>query len=155
MESYRPALSLHGNVNLGQQVYTKSCAACHQRGSEGRAIGPNMASVVEHSPEKLLGSILDPSADIQPGFNPYNCLLNSGEQIYGLLISESANSVVMLLNDGTKRTVLRSEIELLKGQNISLMPEGLETVIDCQQMADLIAFLRQPINEEEKKDSNR
>jgi putative membrane-bound dehydrogenase-like protein len=151
LESYRSALSLPGDIDRGRQVYTKSCAACHQRGSEGRAIGPNMASVVAHSPEKLLGSILDPSADIQPGFNPYNCLLNSGEQIYGLLISESANSVVMLLNDGTKRTVLRSEIELLKGQNISLMPDGLETVIDHQQMADLIAFLRQPIHEDEKK----
>ncbi|MDZ4849609.1 MAG: PVC-type heme-binding CxxCH protein [Pirellulaceae bacterium] len=146
LESYRPALSLSGDVVRGQRVFIQACALCHKRGTEGRSIGPDMASVVEHPPEKILGSILDPGADIQPGFNPYNCLLNTGEQIYGLLVSENANSIVMLVNDGTKKTVLRNQIEVLKGQNVSFMPEGLEAIIDHQQMADLIAFLRQPID---------
>jgi len=102
-------------------------------------------SVVAHSPEKLLGSILDPSADIQPGFNPYTCTLNTGLQLHGLLASETANSVVMKLADGTQKTVLRNQIEVLRSQNLSFMPEGLEKVINHQQMADLITFLRTPV----------
>ena len=142
--SYRPAFSLQGDARRGQQVFTATCAACHRRGTEGRDIGPDMLSVVEHTPERLLSSILDPSSDIQPGYNAYTCTLNTGEQIYGLLASESAASVVMKLIDGTTRTVLRTQIKTLQSQNVSLMPEGLEAAIDHQGMADLIAYLRQP-----------
>ena len=78
----------------------------------------------------------------------YTCTLNTGEQIYGLLASESAASVVMKLIDGTVQTVLRNQIKTLQSQNLSLMPEGLEGAIDHQGMANLIAYLRQPIKGE-------
>jgi len=147
IESYRPALSLTGDAERGHKIYTESCVKCHKRGSEGQhvGLGPDLVSVVAHPPEKLLGSILDPSADIQPGFNPYTCTLNTGLQLHGLLASETANSVVIKLADGTQQTVLRNQIEELRGQNLSFMPEGLEKVINPQQMADLIAFLRTPV----------
>ncbi|HUY35800.1 MAG TPA: PVC-type heme-binding CxxCH protein [Pirellulales bacterium] len=147
IESYRPALSLTGDPAQGREVFSKVCAACHKRGVEGRdrGLGPDLLSVVAHPPEKLLGSILDPSADIQPGFNPYTCTLNDGMQLYGLLASETANSVVLKLADGTKTSVLRNQIEELRSQNLSFMPEGLERVVNHQQMADLIAFLRTPV----------
>ncbi|MFA6546354.1 MAG: PVC-type heme-binding CxxCH protein [Limisphaerales bacterium] len=145
IESYRPALILKGDEAKGHELFTLACAICHKRGEEGRDIGPDLLTVVAHPPEKLLGSILDPSADIQPGFNPYTCTLNTDEEIYGLLDSESGNSVVMKLVDGTKRTVLRNQIKTLLSQNLSLMPEGVETAINHQQMADLIAFLRSPV----------
>lgn len=145
VESYLPALTLKGDPAKGQQTYTLICAACHKRGAQGRELGPDLLSIVEHPPEKILGNILDPSADIQPGFNPYTCTLNTGEQIYGLLASESANSVVMKLIDGTQKTVLRNQIKTLQSQPLSLMPEGLEAAINHQIMADLIAFLRTPI----------
>ncbi len=142
VESYRPALSLKGDPEKGRQTYSAICAACHKRGAEGRDIGPDLLSVVQHPAEKLLDSILDPSADIQPGFSSYTCTLNTDEQIYGLLASESANSIVMKLVDGTTKTVLRNQIKTLQSQNLSLMPEGLEAAISHQHMADLIAFLR-------------
>ncbi|MDZ4288262.1 MAG: PVC-type heme-binding CxxCH protein [Prosthecobacter sp.] len=145
VESYQPALSLKGDVERGHQLFSLICAVCHKRGTEGRDIGPDLLSVVEHPPEKLLGNILDPSADIQPGFNAYTCTLNTGEQLYGLLASENANSVVMKLADGTQKTVRRNQIQTLQSQNLSLMPEGLEGAINPQQMADLIAFLRSPV----------
>ncbi len=145
VESYLPSLALKGDPSKGRQIYTLICAACHKRGTEGRELGPDLLSVVEHPPEKILGNIIDPSADIQPGFNPYTCTLNTGEQIYGLLASESANSVVMKLVDGTQKTVLRNQIKTLQSQPLSLMPEGLEAAINHQQMADLITFLRTPM----------
>ncbi len=144
MDAYRPALALKGDAKKGHDIFMLVCAACHKRGTEGRDLGPDLLTVIEHPPEKLLGSILDPSADIQPGFNPYTCTLNTGEQLYGLLASETANSVVIKLADGTQKTVLRNQIKTLQSQNLSLMPEGLEAAINHQQMADLIQFLRTP-----------
>ncbi len=73
--------------------------------TRGKIIESYRLSVVAHPPEKLLGSILDPSADIQPGFKPYNGTLSTGLQLHGLLAAETANSVVLKLADD--REVIR------------------------------------------------
>jgi putative heme-binding domain-containing protein len=101
-----------------------------------------LASVIQHPPEKLLRSILDPNADIQPGYTGYTCTLASGEQIYGLVSTETANSVTLKLPDASQRTIPRNDIRSLQSQNVSLMPEGFENAISSKEMADLLAFLR-------------
>lgn len=75
VERYRGALAAAGDVGRGREVFVRACAACHRRGEEGRNVGPNLATVVEHAPERLLANILDPSADIQPGYQSYTCVL--------------------------------------------------------------------------------
>jgi hypothetical protein len=40
-----------------------------------------------------------------------------------------------------QETILRQNIESMSSSGISLMPEGLETAISPQDLADLIAFL--------------
>ncbi len=144
VDDYRPVLGLKGEAAKGRDVYLRNCSICHKRGSDGKDIGPDLASVVEHPPEKLLAAILDPNADIQPGFNGYTCTLKSGEQIYGLVSSETANGVTMKLPDASLKTVLRAQISSLQSQNLSLMPEGLEAAITKEDMANLIEFLRTP-----------
>ena len=101
--------------------------------------------MVNHPPEKLLRSILDPNADIQPGFSSYSCTLNNGQQIFGIITAETANSVTLKIADGALKTVLRNQIESLQSQNISLMPERLEAVLSHQDLADLLSFLRTPM----------
>jgi putative heme-binding domain-containing protein len=110
----------------------------------GRDLGPNLQSVAGHAPEKLLVSILDPNAGIQPGFNAYTARLAGGEELYGLIAAETGSSLVMNLADGTTRTIVRTAIEALEGGSLSLMPEGLEAGLTRQDLADLIRFLRQP-----------
>ena len=46
--------------------------------------------------------------------------------------------------EGVSETVLRRDIAQLSGSGLSLMPEGLESAITVEQMADLIAFLLPP-----------
>jgi putative membrane-bound dehydrogenase-like protein len=144
VDNYRRALNLTGEPARGREVFLRSCAVCHKRGDEGKDIGPDLISVVEHPPEKLLMSILDPNADIQPGFNAYTCTLKNGEQFFGLVAAETANSVTMKLADASLKTVLRNQIATLQSQNLSLMPDGLEAAINLQEMSDLISFLRGP-----------
>lgn len=145
VEEYRAALELAGDRERGKQVYTRACASCHRRGSDGHEVGPNLATVVNHSTEKLLTNILNPNADIQPGYHAYVCLLDSGEVISGLLAGETANSVTLKQANGQSRTVSRLEIDKLRNLNVSFMPEGLETTLAPQDMADLLQFLQQPI----------
>ena len=145
VDAFRPALQLAGTPANGRELYLRLCAVCHQRGDDGKDIGPDLVSVVAHPPEKLLASILDPSADIQPGYSAYTCTLTNGEEFYGLVAAETANSVTLKLADGAQKIVLRNQLATLRSQNLSLMPEGLEAGLTHQQMADLLAFLRTPV----------
>jgi len=144
VEKYRGSLDLAGDPEKGQVIFLKICASCHRRGDAGHPVGPDLATVIHHSPEKLLTNILDPNADIQPGYQVYNCLLESGEVLSGILTGETANSLTIASANGTIRIVGRDEIQELKNLNISLMPEGLHENLSDQDMADLLALLKQP-----------
>jgi putative membrane-bound dehydrogenase-like protein len=142
IEQFQPALKLTGDAVRGEAVFTKLCVACHKRGGTGNEVGPDLISAAGHSPEKLLANILDPSADVQPGFHAYHCRLADGAELYGLVAAETGNSVTFKLADGTARVVRRADIAELRGGSVSLMPEGLEAGLSHQDLADLIGFLR-------------
>lgn len=141
IEQFRPAITLKGDAVRGREIFRRLCISCHRLGDEGQDVGPDLGSVRGHSMEKLLVSILDPNADVQPGFQAYACTLRDGEELYGVIAAETANSVVLRLADGSLRTVLRREIAELHDAGISLMPEGLEADLGVQEMADLLAWL--------------
>jgi putative membrane-bound dehydrogenase-like protein len=144
IDSFKPALGLTGNVAAGKSVFAQTCASCHQLEGFGMALGPDLRSVVDHPAEKLLASILDPSADIQPGFAAYFCELTTGEQLYGSIASETGGSLSFRLADGSTRAIVRSTIKSLQSSNVSLMPEGLEASLTPQALRDLIAYLKVP-----------
>lgn len=142
VDAFRPALTLAGDAPRGQAIFARLCAPCHRLDNVGHEIGPNLVSVKNHPPEKLLTSILDPSREVEPRYLAYNCTLSNGEELYGLIVSESGNSITLKLADDTTRAVLRSEIASLRSTKNSLMPEGLETGLVSQDLADLIQYLR-------------
>lgn len=142
---FSPALTLKGDATRGAAIYAQRCATCHRRGDIGQDIGPDLRSVVAHEPPRLLAAILDPSADVQPGYHAYHCRLASGEELYGIIATETATSITLKLADATTRNVLRNEIASLESANLSFMPQGLEAGLTPQEMADLITLLRTPI----------
>ena len=145
VDRYRGALERKGDIASGNLVYLRACASCHRRETAGYEVGPNLATVVNHASEKLLINVLDPNADIQPGYQAYNVLLESDEVLSGLLTGETANSITIKQANGATRTISRLEIEKLRNSNLSFMPEGMEAVLSQKDVADLIAFLQDPI----------
>ncbi len=142
LEQFRPALSLKGDAARGKTVALR-CIGCHQVDGAGLQIGPDLKSVANHPAEKLLTNIIDPSLDVQPGYHAFNAKLKDGSELYGLITSETGNSVSFKLTDGSTRLVARSDLADLKSTGQSLMPAGLETGMTHQEMADLIAWLQQ------------
>lgn len=151
VEEFRPALALSGDATRGMAAFAKLCASCHKLGDVGSDIGPDLQSVANHPPEKLLISILDPNASIEPGYTAYSAQLSGGGEVYGIIAAETGNSLVIKLPDGTKRTLSRSDITALHSSNLSLMPEGLEAGMSRQELADLIQFLQTPTRPGEKR----
>lgn len=142
VEKFKPALKLQGDAARGKTVFASVCISCHKLDGVGLELGPDLRSVAQHDAEKLLNSILDPSAIIEPGFMAYHCTLKSGEQLYGVIATETSASLTLKMAGNLTKSVLRSDVASLKSTGISLMPEGLEAAMTPQSLADLIAYLK-------------
>ncbi len=142
VEKFKPALKLTGDATRGKTVFASVCISCHKLDGVGLELGPDLRSVAQHDAEKLLNSILDPSAIIEPGFMAYHCTLKSGEQLYGVIATETSASLTLKMAGNITKSVLRSDVASLKSAGISLMPEGLEAALTPQSLADLIAYLK-------------
>jgi putative heme-binding domain-containing protein len=141
IDAYLPALDLTVDVARGAKLFEKHCATCHRVGEVGTAVGPDLATVQNRTPQALLEQILDPNREIQPNYLNYSLVTGEGRVITGVVAEETAASVRLRRAEGAEDTVLRSNIDELVSTGVSLMPEGLEKDIDRQQLADLIAFV--------------
>ena len=142
VEKFQPALKLQGDAARGKIAFAQVCVSCHQLDGVGLDLGPDLRSVAQHDAEKLFNSILDPSAIIEPGFMAYHCTLKNGEQLYGVIATETSASLTLKMAGNLTKSVLRTEIASLKSADMSLMPEGLEIALTPQSLADLIAYLK-------------
>ncbi len=143
VESYQPVLELVGVADRGREIFQQQCATCHRLNGLGVDVGPDLATVRNQTSQQLLVQILAPNREIQANYQNYLLLLDDGRQATGRLVSETPTSLTLQRSGNVRQTVLRDSIEQIKATGTSLMPEGLEQKIDHQQMADLLAFLRQ------------
>jgi putative membrane-bound dehydrogenase-like protein len=143
VDAYRPVLALKGDVARGKLVFGKVCAACHRAEGVGYEIGPSLSAIKNRGPEAILLNVLDPSREVNPQFVNYLCITDDGRSFSGLLASETATSITLRRAENQQDTVLRINIEQLRSTGLSLMPEGLEKLIDLPGMADVIAYVMQ------------
>jgi putative heme-binding domain-containing protein len=143
-KAYQSALQLKGDIESGKMIYQQNCALCHQiRGTMGVAVGPDLGTVHNWSAGAIMANTLEPNISISSGFDLWALELNNGESIQGIIASETPSAITLRNTGTTDKTINRRDIKSLKALNMSIMPVGLEKQIDQQQMADLLAFLKQ------------
>lgn len=138
---YRAALNLRGNAERGAAIFKAHCATCHAKTSDGKLVGPDLATVRNRSPEQLLLQILDPNREVKPQYLNYQAITQDGRIRSGIIVAESKSSITLRRAEGAEDVIARESLESLTSSGLSLMPEGLEKEISHQQMADLLAFL--------------
>lgn len=139
--AYTPALELAGDADNGAKVFKRECATCHRLGSEGNAVGPNLATIKHRPPADLLNQILDPNREVAPDFLSYIVELDDGRVVTGVIAEETATSLTLQRAEDQKDTILRQNIVQIISTGKSLMPEELEKKMTQQEMADLLRFL--------------
>lgn len=140
---YRPALDLAADRDHGLVVYRRECRACHRFRDEGHDVGPNLATIQHRTPEELLLHVLDPNREVGPQFLVYAANLIDGRSTMGMVADESSASLTLKRAENVHEVLLRQQIDELEGTGLSLMPEGFEKTIAPQDLADLIALLRE------------
>ena len=151
LEAFAPAASLGGDASRGHATFTKICATCHKLNNEGNNVGPDLAALSDKSAEYLLMNIIDPNRAVEAKFTNYVIETKSGETLTGIIAAETGNSVTLLSADAKSHVVLRTDMQSLRSTGTSLMPESLETGLQPQDMADLIAYVRAAIPVQERK----
>jgi putative membrane-bound dehydrogenase-like protein len=141
---YQAALLMKGDAARGRKIFETTCATCHRVGDVGKDVGPNLATIRQWNPDQVLINILDPNREVAPNFVGYTVETRDGRTLDGIIADESASSLTLKRAEGVTETVLRRDIAAITGSGLSLMPEGLESGVTVEQMADLIAFLLPP-----------
>jgi putative heme-binding domain-containing protein len=134
------ALAPKGDPQAGKAL-SALCMACHQIGSAGGQIGPNLSGAGAMGLEAVLRNILTPNAAMEPGYRIYRVEMKNGDLIDAFFISEDKDAVIIRQAGLPDRRMNKADIRSTKFIRRSLMPEGLLDALQDQQVADLLAYL--------------
>ncbi|REK22268.1 MAG: hypothetical protein DWQ41_19585 [Planctomycetota bacterium] len=139
---YRDALTIESDPNRGRTVFIKNCQQCHKVGDVGVDVAPDISDSRTKTAEQLLVSILDPNRAIDNNYFSFSIVDLDGVVHTGVISAETATTVTLKQPEGKQVTILRSDIDELKSNGVSLMPVGLEQKLTVEEMADLISFIK-------------
>jgi len=140
---YVAALAGPRDAARGKQVFEKQCSKCHAAQGKGFSVGPDLASSTRRSDEMLVSDVLDPSNQLTAGYNQYSVVTEDGRIFTGVLAAETATSVTLRKENAADDVILRKDIEAMAASTNSMMPENLEKEVAPQDVADLIAYVRE------------
>jgi len=132
----------NGSPYAGRKLFNEHCAKCHKLYDHGGEIGPNLTAYQRDNVDRLLASVVNPSAEIREGFENFLLQTTDGRTLTGFLADQDNQVVVLRTAEGQNVSVPRAEIEELRAAGQSLMPEGLLKQLSDAQSRDLFAYLR-------------
>lgn len=133
---------LTGDKARGREHFTMLCATCHRLRGEGSEVGPDLGMVATKPTDWLITAILDPGQAVEARYRSWSIRLQSGDDLSGIITAETANNLVLRMAEGVEHAVLRSDIQSISPESVSLMPAGFESALTPQGMADLLVWLR-------------
>lgn len=142
-QAYREVLDLTTDASLGKAVFQTHCSACHTYAGEGGKVGPDLTGVNNQPSDALLLHTLVPNYEVLPSYQSVAIETSDGRSLTGYLVSETDNSLTLRTAFGTEEAVLRSSISSIHHSGLSLMPDGLEQSMTKEELANLIAYLKQ------------
>lgn len=134
-----------GEAERGEKLFRTDlryqCIRCHRVGKGGSEIGPELTRIAEKRDRAhLLRAIVQPSADIEPKYNVQTILLDDGNVVQGIILSEDDREIVLLDAEGKEQRLPADSIEQIAEKKVSLMPDMTE-ILSARDLRDLVAYL--------------
>ena len=135
-----------GNSRRGQQIFKNAngvnCIRCHRINGQGGLVGPELTGIgTKQNRAYIIESVLYPSKVILDGYQQVFFYMTDDEDYAGIVHSETADEVTLIDSLGKTNVLEKSKIKSRKISKISLMPEGLQTVLSLEDFSDLITFV--------------
>ena len=140
------ALMRQGDIIRGSQVFAATeksqCIKCHQVGDTKGRIGPDLTGIGDRfSRIHLIESILEPSRTVAPSYETLNIVLSNGRLMSGVKIKDDIKNLTIGDNQGKVHSINKADIEEIRIQPRSTMPDGLEERLTDQEFIDLLEYL--------------
>lgn len=135
------ASTLGGSPQRGKAVFQKVCMVCHKVREQGIEVGPDLTTVASKPREQLIEAIFDPNRAVEQRNAATQVTKKDKSIMVGQLASETPGNITLRLPGGAEFAILHSDIQDLKTLQTSLMPDGLESVLTAQDVADILAFI--------------
>ena len=140
---YRAGGSHPGDASRGRAVFARTCVQCHTLFGVGGKVGPDLTGSNRGDLDYILQNIVDPNAVIPNDYRGWNIEMKDDRVITGVT-KEQNDRVVVVATANETLTLPRNEILTMHQSQLSMMPEGLLTPLNEQEVRDLIFYLRQP-----------
>jgi putative heme-binding domain-containing protein len=144
IQRYAGVGDLKGSSKNGKLLFTTNCSVCHSFKGQGNKVGPDLATFSIKPINDWLAAILDPNQAVETMYTTYLVINKDGSALTGILASETPSTLILRTASGQEMTVLRKNLKSVQALGQSLMPEGLETALKPEAVADLLAYLRTP-----------
>lgn len=132
------------NPSHGRAVFQKTCANCHRLYGHGGTIGPDLTGSGRANLDYLLLNMVDPNATVGAEYRTSVIVMKDGRVLTGIVTTK--NDRTLTLQTAQDRiTLSQSDIEELKLQNTSLMPDGQLQTLSEEQVRDLVRYLQHPV----------
>ena len=142
LATYRVAL-VGGDEESGKQIFRfhlAQCIKCHSVNQDGGNAAPDLAGVGRRlTREKILESLIVPSATVVPGFGLATVTLKDGSSVAGSLLKQDDQGAVVKLADAKEVTIAKDKIAQV-GLPVSPMPP-MGAVLTTSELRDVIAYL--------------
>jgi putative heme-binding domain-containing protein len=135
-----------GDIRRGQALFNSTktaCVSCHAIGYVGGKVGPDLTTIGTIRTEvDLLEAIIYPSASFVRSYEPVLAVTKDGETHSGILRGDNDDAITLVAGPNLEERIARADIAELRPGALSIMPAGLDTQLNDQELADLVAFLK-------------
>lgn len=149
LAAWNQLLAGQGDAAAGRRLFFSPrgarCGVCHQVDGRGGKIGPELTRISgSNSREQIIASILQPSREMAPHYQPWVLQTGAGKTVVALRLHKSGDGGQEIYADSNGNTfgLHGDEIELRQASDTSIMPSGLEKTVSIDQLRDLVEFLQ-------------
>jgi putative heme-binding domain-containing protein len=140
-------MTRRGDPVNGRRVFFSditACQRCHVVNGEGIAIGPDLSQIGDKlGKDALLEAILDPNNGIAFGYEAWTVTTTDDEEIYGLIVSETADELAVKDLSGIVHRIAKGRLADRVPSKFSLMPAGLQATMSVKELVDLVEYMSQ------------
>ncbi len=133
--------SFKSDAIVGQKIFQKHCAACHQIANQGAKVGPNLDGIGARGLERLLEDVLDPNRNVDQAFRATVITTKAGQTFSGLFLREEGNVVILADKDGKDVRIEKGQIDERAISPLSPMPSNFSEALSEPELHHLMAYL--------------
>jgi len=132
-----------GDAARGEAIFATTCSTCHQIGTAGGRLGPDLSRIgIARSVEALKRRIRgDFGKMVDPSFAPAAVTAANGERMQGVKKNEDLQSIQLIDAGGRIQGFNKNELQSLEVSAVSLMPTFSPELLSDAALEDLVSYL--------------